>query len=104
LLDEMELAVPWSELQALIEPHYAKAGNGRQPVGLPMMLRAYFLQQWFDLSDPGVEEALYDSPALRRFTGVDLWRAPAPDETTVCRFRHLMEKHDLGGRVLDRVN
>ena len=103
-LDEMELAVPWSELQALVEPHYAKAGNGRQAVGLSILLRIYFLQQWFNLSDPGVEEALYESSVLRRFTGVDLGRAAAPDETTICRFRHLLEKHELGGAMLDRVN
>jgi hypothetical protein len=96
-LDEMELVVPWSELQGLVEPHYAKAGNGRRPVGLALMLRTYFLQQWFNLSDPGVEEALYESPVLRRLVGVDLGVAAPPDETTVCRFRHLLEKHDLGG-------
>jgi IS5 family transposase len=103
-LDEMERVVPWAELQALIEPHYAKAGKGRRPVGLSMLLRIYFLQQWFNLSDPGVEEALYESSVLRRFTGVDLGRAAAPDETTICRFRHLLEKHELGGAMLDRVN
>ena len=90
-LDEMERIVPWAELLALVEPHYAKAGNGRQPVGLSIMLRTYFVQQWFNLSDPGVEEALYESPALRGFVGVDLGMAPAPDETTILRFRHLLE-------------
>jgi len=103
-LDEMDLVVPWSELQGLVEPHYAKAGNGRRPVGLALMLRTYFLQQWFNLSDPGVEEALYESPVLRRFVGVDLGVAAPPDETTVCRFRHLLEKHDLGGQMLEAVN
>ena len=100
----MELVVPWSELQGLVEPHYAKAGNGRRPVGLALMLRTYFLQQWFNLSDPGVEEALYESPVLRRFVGVDLGVAAPPDETTVCRFRHLLEKHHLGGQMLEAVN
>src|SRR3984893_10380184 len=103
-LDEMELVVPWSELQGLVEPHYAKAGNGRRPVGLALMLRTYFMQQWFNLSDPGVEEALYESPVLRRFVGMDLGVAAPPDETTVCRFRHLLEKHDLGGQMLEAVN
>lgn len=103
-LDEMEQVVPWPALEALVEPHYPKAGNGRQPVGLRIMLRTYFVQQWFNLSDPGVEEALYESPALRRFVGVDLGVAAAPDETTVCRFRHLLEKHDLGGLMLEAVN
>ena len=103
-LDEMQQVVPWSDLESLVAPHYPKAGNGRRPVGLGIMLRTYFVQQWFNLSDPGVEEALYDSAALRRFVGVDLGRAPAPDETSVCRFRHLLETHDLGGAVLDAVN
>jgi IS5 family transposase len=103
-LDEMEQVVPWSDLESLVEPHYPKAGNGRRPVGLGIMLRTYLVQQWFNLSDPGVEEALYDSAGLRRFVGVDLGRAPAPDETSVCRFRHLLETHDLGGAVLDAVN
>jgi IS5 family transposase len=96
--------VPWSGLLALVRPHYAVAGNGRRPVGLEVMLRTYFVQQWFNLSDPGVEEALYESPVLQRFVGVDLGAAPAPDETTICRFRHLLEKHDLCGMMLDAVN
>ena len=103
-LDEMEQIVPWAELQALVEPHYPKGENGRPPVGLSIMLRVYFFQQWFNLSDPGAEEALYESPALRRFAGVDLGRAPAPDESTILQFRHLLEKHDLGGAILQAVN
>ena len=90
-LDQMNQVVPWSELLALVEPFYPKAGNGRQPVGLAIMLRTYFLQQWFSLSDPGMEEAFYESPVLRRFAGVDLGVAAAPDETTILRFRHLLE-------------
>ena len=103
-LQTMESVVPWSELEALIEPHYPKAGKGRQPVGLGIMLRIYFLQHWFNLSDPGAEDALYESPVLRGFAGVDLGRAAAPDETTILNFRHLLEKHDLCGRMLDVVN
>jgi IS5 family transposase len=103
-LQTMESVVPWSELEALIEPHYPKAGKGRQPVGLGIMLRIYFLQHWFNLSAPGAEDALYDSPALRSFAGVDLGRAAAPDESTILNFRHLLEKHDLCGRMLDVVN
>jgi transposase, IS5 family len=103
-LDEMEQVVPWAELQALVEPHYPKGENGRPPVGLSIMLRVYFVQQWFNLSDPGAEEALYESPALRQFAGVDLGRAPAPDESTILQFRHLREKHDLGGATLNAVN
>src|SRR5215471_14413337 len=103
-LDEMEQIVPWSELQGLIEPYYPKGENGRPPVGLSIMLRVYFLQQRFNLSAPGAEEGLYESPALRRFAGVDLGRAPVPDETTILPFRHLLERHDLGGAMLERVN
>ena len=103
-LDEMEQIVPWAELQALVQAHYPKGENGRPPVGLSIMLRVYFLQQWFNLSDPGAEEALYESLVLRRFAGVDLGRAPAPDESTILQFRHLLEKHDLGGAMLQTMN
>jgi transposase, IS5 family len=103
-LEEMEQVVPWRELYALIAPVYPKAGNGRRPVGLERMLRIYFLQQWFNLSDPAVEEALYDSPLMRDFAGVDLGKEPVPDETTVCKFRHLLEEHRLGGEILETVN
>ena len=68
------------------------------------MLRIYLLQQWFDLSDPSVEEALYDSIAMRKFVGIDLGREPVPDETTVCRFRHLLEAHELGSRLFEEVH
>src|ERR1039458_8559216 len=103
-LDQMNQVAPWSELLALVEPFYPKAGNGRQPVGLAIMLRTYFLQQWFSLSSPGMEEAFYESPVLRRFAGVDLGVAAAPDETTILRFRHLLEAHDLCGEMLMTVN
>jgi IS5 family transposase len=103
-LSVMEAVVPWRELEALIEPHYPKAGSGRQPVGLSIMLRVYFLQQWFNLSDPGAEDALYESPVLRHFAGVDLGRAAAPDETTILRFRRMLERHELCGQILDTVN
>src|SRR5919108_4180272 len=102
-LEEMEQVVPWKKLCALIEPHYPKAGNGRPPVGVERMLRIYFLQQWFNLSDPAVEEALYDSPTLRAFVGIDLGQEPVPDETTVCKFRHLLEQHGLGRTLFDEV-
>jgi len=102
-LEEMEQVVPWRELGALVEPHYPKPGNGRPPVGVERMLRIYFLQQWFNLSDPAVEEALYDSAALRAFAGIDLGCEPVPDETTVCKFRHLLEEHRLGERMLGTV-
>lgn len=104
-LHEMEQVVPWRELFALIEPFYPKNdGAGRPVVGLERMLRIYFLQQWFNLSDPAVEEALYDSRAMRGFVGIDLGREGAPDETTVCKFRHLLEAHSLGEQIFALVN
>jgi len=103
-VNTMDAVVPWDELETLIEPYYPKAGNGRLPVGLGIMLRICFLQHWFNLSDPGAEDALYDSPALRGFAGVDLGRAAAPDETTILKFRHLLEQYDLCGKILDTAN
>src|SRR6516164_871743 len=102
-LAEMEQVVPWPALCRLIEPFYPKPGNGRPPIGVERMLRIYLLQQWFNLSDPAVEEPLYDSRAMRGFVGVDLGREPVPDETTVCRLRHLLEENDLGRRLFDEV-
>ena len=98
-LAEMDKIVPWAELCALIEPHYPKPGNGRPPIPLQRMLRIHFLQHWFNLSDPAAEEALYESSTMRAFAGVDLGREPAPDETTICRFRHLLEAHGLGASI-----
>jgi IS5 family transposase len=102
-LAEMDRVVPWRALCARIEPIYPKAGNGRPPIGVERMLRMYFLQHWFNLSDPAVEEALYDSPTLRAFVGIDLGQEPVPDETTVCKFRHLLEEHGLGRVLFDEV-
>jgi transposase, IS5 family len=103
-LEEMEQVVPWRELCVLVEPHYPKPGNGRPPVGVERMLRIYFLQQWFNLSDPALEEALYDSAVMRQFVGIDLGQEPVPDETTACKFRHLLEEHQLGEQILGTVN
>jgi IS5 family transposase len=103
-LAEMDRVVPWRDLCQLIEPVYPRPGNGRPPVGLERMLRIYFLQQWFNLSDPAVEEALYESLSMRQFAGIDLGREPVPDETTVCKFRHLLEQHDLGRALFERVH
>jgi transposase, IS5 family len=102
-LAEMDRVVPWQVLGARIEPVYPKVGHGRPPVGVERMLRMYFLQHWFNLSDPAVEEALYDSPTLRAFVGIDLGQEPVPDETTVCKFRHLLEQHGLGRVLFDEV-
>lgn len=99
-LSEMEQVIPWGELCKVIEPFYPQAeGAGRPPVGLERMLRIHFLQHWFNLSDPAVEETLYDSRAMRKFVGIDLGREPAPDETTICKFRHLLEAHHLGKQL-----
>lgn len=87
-LAEMDQVIPWAELCELIEPHYPKSGGrGRPPVGLQRMLRIHFLQHWFNLSDPAVEEALYESVSMREFVGIDLGHEPVPDETTMCKFR-----------------
>src|SRR5580658_9884505 len=104
-LAEMDRVVPWGDLLAVIEPVYPKVGDagGRPPVPLERMLRIYFLQAWFNLSDPAVEEALYDSATMRAFAGVDLGQEAVPDETTVCKFRHLLERHKLGKQLFDSV-
>lgn len=102
-LQQMDAVVPWSDLCALIEPYYPKAGQGRPPKDLEVMLRLHFLQQWFNLSDPALEDTLYDSVSMQRFAGIDLGREPVPDETTVLNFRHLLEKHGLGEQIFKRV-
>ena len=104
-LAEMNEVVPWAELVALIEPHYpkAKARGGRPTIGIERMLRIHCIQHWFNLSDPAVEEALYDSASLRGFVHIDLGSEPVPDETTICRFRHLLEKHELGRKIFEEV-
>jgi len=102
-LDTMNRIMPWSELCAVIEPHYTKRGNGRPPIGLERMLRIHFLQHWFNLADFACEEALYDSASLRRFAGIDLGREAAPDATTLLKFRHLLEKHHLNEKLFAEV-
>jgi len=104
-LAEMNAVVPWAELVQLIEPYYPRAtsAGGRPAAGLERMLRIHCLQLWFSLSDPAVEEALYDSLAMRSFVGIDLGREPVPDETTVMRFRHLLEEHQLGAQIFEEV-
>ena len=103
-LGEMEQVVPWKALLALIEPHYPKLGRpGRQPYALATMLRIHFLQQWYALSDPAMEEALYDTPVMRRFAGIGGLDG-IPDETTILNFRRLLETHGLAAKLLARVN
>ena len=105
-LADMDQIIPWSELAAAVETFYPKVSEagGRPPLLLERMLRVYFLQLWFNLSDPAVEEELYDSVAMRNFAGIDLGVEAAPDETTVCKFRHLLEKNKLGKKLLTTVN
>ena len=107
-LEEMEQVVPWRELCALVEPHNPKPGNGHPPVGVERMLGIYFfLQLWFNLSNPAVEEAQYDSAVMRTFrdfVGIDLGSEPVPDETTLCKFRYLLEEQELGEEILGTVN
>src|ERR1700730_1145628 len=102
-LGEMDAVIPWPRLVRLIEPHYPKAGQGRQPLGLEKMLRIYFLQQWFNLSDPQAEDAIYDSESMRRFARVELGDEVVPDESTILRFRHLLEQHGLTHAIFNAV-
>ncbi|HEV2227393.1 MAG TPA: IS5 family transposase [Steroidobacteraceae bacterium] len=102
-LQEMDAVMPWKHLNRLIEPHYPKAGNGTQPMPQERMLRIYFMQQWFNLSDPAMEDALYDSESMRRFAGIELSEDAVPDETTILRFRHLLERHYLTQALFAQV-
>jgi len=103
-LKAMDALVPWSALCEEIAPYYPKGGHGRPPVGLERMLRMYCLQHWFNLADQACEEALYDSPSLRRFVGIDLGREPVPDATTLLRFRRRLETNKLGEVLFARMN
>src|SRR5271167_3982219 len=103
-LGEMELVVPWPRLVALIEPHYPDGRRGRPPIGLERMLRIYFLQQWYTLADEALEDALYDSQALRSFAGIDLGVESVPDATTLLKFRHLLERRALTEGIFKEIN
>ncbi len=103
-LSEMEQAVPWKRLLALIEPYYPKAGKGRRPNPMETMLRIYFLQQWYALSDPGAEEALYDMESMRSFAHLDLSSDSIPDESSILNFRRLIETHNLSLAIFKDIN
>jgi len=103
-LNEMEQVVPWARLVACIEPHYFKGERGRKPVGIEWMLRMYFLQQWYALADEALEDALYDSQAMRSFVGIDLGVESVPDATTLLKFRHLLERHALSQEIFKEIN
>ena len=102
-LAEMERVVPWAALVALITPYAPEGKRGRPPFAVETMLRVHFMQQWFTLSDPAMEEALHDVPLLRRFAGLDAFEDVMPDESTILRFRHLLEKHDLAVAIFAEV-
>ena len=102
-LAEMDAVIPWSRLLALIEPHYPKAGNGTQPKPMEQMLRIYFMQNWFNLSDPQAEDSLYDVESMRRFAGIELQGHDIPDESTILRFRHLLEEHKLTEQIFSEI-
>jgi IS5 family transposase len=102
-LGGMEQVVPWERLVEVIEPHYPKGERGRPPIGLERMLRIYFLQQWSGLADEALEDAIYDSQAMRTFAGIDLSVEAVPDATTLLNFRHLLEAHDLTRRLFEEV-
>ena len=103
-LDQMSRVAPWNELVMLIEPHYPKAKTGRPPFGIAAMLRIHFMQQWFGLSDLAMEEALHDTPLYRDFADLDVGQSRLPDETTILRFRHLLETHRLADSMFAAIN
>ena len=102
-LEEMDQVIPWEELLPVIIPYYPRAGNGRQPMPLSRMLRIYFMQQWYGLSDPAMEDSLYDIESMRRFADIDLEVDVIPDETTILNFRHLLERHDLTKEIFEKT-
>jgi IS5 family transposase len=102
-LQEMDQVIPWKELLQIIKQYYPRAGNGRQPMPLGRMLRIYFMQQWYGLSDPAMEDALYDIESMRRFADIDLEVDVIPDETTILHFRHLLEKHQLTKKIFEKT-
>jgi transposase, IS5 family len=103
-LTETDQVIPWVTVEALVAPHYPNAGRGRRPLPMATMLRIYFLQQWFNLSDPQAQDMLYDTEAMQRFARIDLLQDTVPDVTTICKFRHLLEAHQLTARMFDAVN
>jgi len=103
-LEEMDRVVPWSELVALISPFMPEGRRGRPPFAVEVMLRIHFMQQWFNLSDPAMEEALHDMALFRDFAGLGGWDERVPDETTILRFRRVLEKHKLAPKILQTIN
>src|SRR4030043_456971 len=102
-LEEMDKVIPWEELLKDIKEYYPKAGNGRQPMPLARMLRISFMQQWYGLSDPAMEDSLYDIESMRRFARIDLEADVIPDETTILNFRHYLEEHHLTEKIFEKT-
>lgn len=103
-LEIMDEIIPWDEWVQIIEPYYPNNRRGRPTIGIERMLRMYLLQIWFNLSDPATEDAIYDSYAMRKFAGIDFMTENVPDETTLCRFRHLLEENGLNKLFFDAIN
>ena len=103
-LNEMDQVIPWNEIINIIQSNYYDGKSGRKPMKLELMIRIYFLQQWFNLGDPTVEEAVYDRISFQKFLKIDIMNDVIPDETTILNFRHLLEDHDLTMKILDTVN
>lgn len=103
-LSEMDRCIPWTHLVGLIKPYYYNNHFGRRPMPIKLMLGIYFLQQWYQLGDPAVEERIYDSNAFQRFLKLDVFNDVVPDETTILNFRHLLEKHGLTEKIFRRIN
>ena len=102
-LEEMNQVVPWEELLQIVKKYYPVAGNGRHPMPMERMLRIYFMQQWYGLSDPAMEDALYDIESMRRFADIDIEVDVIPDETTILNFRHLLERHNLTRQIFEKT-
>ena len=103
-LETMDEIIPWDEWVKVIEPYYPAGKRGRPPMGIEKMLRMYLLQIWFNLSDPATEDSIYDSYAMRKFTGIDFLKESVPDETTLCKFRHLLEANELNELFFEAIN
>jgi len=102
-LEEMNQVIPWEELLQIVKKYYPVAGNGRQPMPIERMLRIYFMQQWYGLSDPAMEDALYDIESMRRFADINIEVDVIPDETTILNFRHLLERHNLTKQIFEKT-
>ena len=102
-LEEMNQVIPWEELLQIVKKYYPVAGNGRQPMPMERMLRIYFMQQWYGLSDPAMEDALYDIESMRQFADIDIETDVIPDETTILNFRHLLERHNLTKQIFEKT-